>query len=153
VLGIISGAIAGLGTITPASGFILPWHGLAIGVLAGAICCWACISLKPRLGYDDSLDVFGVHGVGGVLGTLCAGVFAVGAISATGDAPGGSPGLLEGNVRQVLVQLVGIAVTVAWCGIATFAILKLTELFVPLRVSDESERVGLDVALHGESVK
>jgi Amt family ammonium transporter len=153
VLGVISGAVAGLGTITPASGFVLPWHGLVIGTLAGAICCWACISLKPRLGYDDSLDVFGVHGVGGVLGTFCAGVFAVGAISATGDLPGGSPGLLDGNARQVLVQLLGIAATVAWCGVATFAILKLTEMFVPLRVSDESERIGLDVALHGESVK
>jgi ammonium transporter, Amt family len=107
----------------------------------------------PRLGYDDSLDVFGVHGVGGVLGTLCAGIFAVGAISATADAPGGSAGLLDGNPRQVLIQLLGIAVTVVWCGVATFASLKLTELFVPLRVSDEAERVGLDVALHGESVK
>jgi ammonium transporter, Amt family len=153
VLGIISGAVAGLGTITPASGFVLPWHGLVIGTLAGAVCCWACISLKPRLGYDDSLDVFGVHGVGGVLGTFCAGVFAGGAISATGDVPGGSPGLLEGNVRQVLIQLLGIAATVLWCGLATFAILKLTEMVTPLRVSDESERIGLDVALHGESVK
>jgi Amt family ammonium transporter len=153
VLGVISGAIAGLGTITPASGFVLPWHGLLIGIIAGAVCCWACISLKPRLGYDDSLDVFGVHGVGGTLGTFLAGVFAVGAVSATGDAPAGLPGLIEGNPKQVLIQLLGIAATIVWCGIATFAILKLTEVFVPLRVSDESERIGLDVALHGESVK
>jgi hypothetical protein len=90
VLGMISGAVAGLGTITPASGFVLPWQGVVIGVIAGAICFWACTSVKQRFGYDDSLDVFGVHGVGGATGTLLAGVFAVAAV-------GGTPGLLEGN--------------------------------------------------------
>ncbi len=79
VLGMISGAIAGLGTITPASGFVLPWHGIVIGILAGAVCFWACTKLKLALGYDDSLDVFGIHGVGGILGTLLAGVFATAA--------------------------------------------------------------------------
>ena len=92
VLGMISGAVAGLGTITPASGFVLPWHGVVIGIVAGAVCFWACTWLKRRLGYDDSLDVFGVHGVGGVTGTLLAGVFAVAAISAAPDAPAGFPG-------------------------------------------------------------
>jgi ammonium transporter, Amt family len=153
VLGIISGAVAGLGTITPASGYVLPWHGMLIGCLAGALCCWACITLKPRLGYDDSLDVFGVHGVGGALGTLLAGVFAVGAVSATPELAGGLPGLVDGNPRQVLIQLTGIGATVAWCGLATFAILKIVDLVTPVRVSVESERMGLDIALHGEAVQ
>src|SRR6185312_1333458 len=88
VLGIISGAVAGLGTITPASGFVLPWHGLVIGIAAGLICFYACTAFKLRCGYDDSLDVFGVHGVGGITGTLLAGVFATAAISAGADTPG-----------------------------------------------------------------
>ena len=88
VLGMISGAVAGLGTITPASGFVLPWHGVIIGMIAGAVCFWACTWLKRRLGYDDSLDVFGVHGVGGATGTLLTGVFAVAALSASPDTPG-----------------------------------------------------------------
>ena len=91
VLGMISGAVAGLGTITPASGFVLPMHGIIIGIIAGAICFWACTWLKIKLGYDDSLDVFGVHGVGGFTGTLLTGVFAVGALSATPETPGGVP--------------------------------------------------------------
>src|SRR4051812_7631936 len=96
VLGMISGAIAGLGTITPASGFVAPWHGIVIGVVAGLLCFWACTSLKARFRYDDSLDVFGVHGIGGMTGTLLAGVFAVAAI-------GGTPGLIEGHAQQVLI--------------------------------------------------
>ena len=151
VLGMITGAIAGLGTITPASGFVLPWHAVVIGASAGLICFWACTSLKLRLGYDDSLDVFGVHGVGGVLGTLLTGVFAVAALSATPEAAGTS-GLLEGNARQVLVQAVGVGVTVVWCAVVTFVLLKLVALVTPLRASDEDERAGLDVRLHGESV-
>src|SRR5450432_346506 len=92
VLGMISGAVAGLGTITPASGFVEPWHGLVIGALAGILCYWACTSLKRRFNYDDSLDVFGVHGVGGMTGVLLAGVFATAAI-------GGTSGLIEGKDR------------------------------------------------------
>src|SRR6478672_6020659 len=95
VLGMITGAIAGLGAITPASGFVLPWHGVIIGLIAGAICFWACTSLKLRLGYDDSLDVFGVHGIGGATGTLLTGVFAVAVVSASPDTTGFS-GLIEG---------------------------------------------------------
>lgn len=151
VLGMISGAIAGLGTITPASGFVLPWHGVVIGALAGALCFWACTSLKLRLRYDDSLDVFGVHGVGGTLGTILTGVFATAAVSASGDTAGYS-GLLEGNAHQLWVQVVGAAVTIAWSAIATLVILKLVGLFVPLRATDEDERVGLDVRMHGESI-
>jgi Amt family ammonium transporter len=152
VLGIISGAIAGLGTITPASGYVLPWHGLAIGIMAGAGCYWACTKLKLALGYDDSLDVFGVHGVGGILGTLLAGVFATAAISIGPDTPNGLPGLIEGNPGQLVIQLIGIAVTVAWSGICTYVILKLVGFFAGLRVSPEAEQMGLDVTLHGESI-
>jgi Amt family ammonium transporter len=151
VLGIISGAIAGLGTITPASGFVLPWHGIVIGIAAGAGCYWACTKLKLWLGYDDSLDVFGVHGVGGVIGTTLTGVFAVAAISAAPDAPG-TAGLLEGNAGQVVIQLVGVAVTLAWSGVMTFVILKVIGFVTALRVTPENEQMGLDISLHGESI-
>ncbi len=152
VLGIISGAVAGLGTITPASGFVLPWHGIVIGIIAGGGCYWACTKLKLWLGYDDSLDVFGVHGVGGAIGTTLTGVFAVAAISMGPDSPGGSPGLLEGNPAQLATQLIGVAVTVAWSGVLTFVILKLVGFITPLRVTPEAEQMGLDITLHGESI-
>jgi ammonium transporter, Amt family len=152
VLGIVSGAVAGLGTITPASGYILPWHGIVIGAIAGAVCYWACIVLKQRLKYDDSLDVFGVHGVGGVLGTLLAGVFATGIVSATAAAPEGLRGLIDGNAGQLGIQAVGVLVTVAWCAIATWGILKLIDAVSGLRVDTDQEREGLDLALHGESL-
>jgi ammonium transporter, Amt family len=152
VLGMISGAVAGLGTITPASGYVLPWHGVVIGLAAGAVCFWACTWLKLRCRYDDSLDVFGVHGVGGFTGTLLAGVFAAAAVSVGPDTPNGLPGLLEGNARQVLVQLYGIGATIAWAGIGTFVLLKIVDALVGLRVSEETERAGLDVNLHGESI-
>jgi Amt family ammonium transporter len=153
VLGMISGAVAGLGTITPASGFVLPWHGLVIGLLAGAICFWACTKLKQMFGYDDSLDVFGVHGVGGFTGTLLTGVFATAAVSMGPDLPAGAPGLLEGNARQVLVQFYGVVVTLVWSGVMTFVLLKLIALIVPLRVSQRSEIEGLDITQHGEALQ
>jgi ammonium transporter, Amt family len=146
VLGMISGAVAGLGAITPASGFVLPWHGVIIGLVAGAVCYWSCTRLKFIFGYDDSLDVFGVHGVGGVTGTLLAGIFATRAI---GDVSG----LLEGHPNQVLIQLYGIAVTLTWSAVATFVLLKLISAFVPLRVDKQSEMEGLDVAQHGEALQ
>jgi len=146
VLGMISGAVAGLGTITPASGFVLPWQGIVIGLLAGAICFWACTKLKQKLGYDDSLDVFGVHGIGGTTGTLLCGVFAVAAIGETA-------GLLEGNPGQLLYQIYGIVAVAAWSGIATVILLKVIELMVPLRVSKQSEIEGLDVTQHGEALQ
>jgi len=153
VLGIISGAVAGLGTVTPASGYILPGHGIIIGLVAGAVCYWACTSLKRRLRYDDSLDVFGVHGVGGIIGTLAAGIFAVGAVTATPDNPAGTPGLLEGHPRQLLVQLGGIVATALWSGAWSWLLLKAIEATIGLRVSDEAERDGLDLALHGEAMQ
>jgi ammonium transporter, Amt family len=145
VLGMISGAVAGLGTITPASGFVLPWHGIVIGIAAGAICYWACVKLKHALGYDDSLDVFGVHGVGGATGTILAGVFATAAV-------GGTAGLIEGNARQLLIQCYGVAATLIWSGVITYVLLKVINFFVPVRVREEDERMGLDLALHGEQL-
>ena len=153
VLGMISGAVAGLGTITPASGFVLPMQAITIGVIAGGFCFWACTWLKMKVGYDDSLDVFGVHGVGGFTGTLLAGVFAVGALSASPETPGGIHGLLEGNPQQVVAQLYGIVVTLVWSGALTFAILKVIGAVVPLRVKQEDEVMGLDVSLHGEALQ
>src|SRR5690349_1094793 len=132
VLGMISGAVAGLGTITPASGFVLPWQGIVFGLIAGAICFWACTSLKQKLGYDDSLDVFGVHGMGGITGTLLAGVFAVAAVGETA-------GLLEGNPSQLLYQIYGIVAVAVWSGVGTIILLKVIEFMVPLRVSKQSE--------------
>ncbi len=146
MLGMISGAVAGLGTITPASGFVLPWHGIVIGIVAGAVCYWACTKLKTKLRYDDSLDVFGVHGIGGITGTILAGVFAVAAI-------GDTAGLIEGNGKQVLTQLYGIVVVLVWSGVVTLVLLKVIAFFLPLRVREEDERVGLDVSLHGESLQ
>ena len=153
VLGMISGAVAGLGTITPASGFVLPMQGVLMGVIAGGICFWACTWLKLRLGYDDSLDVFGVHGVGGLTGTFLAGVLAVGALSATPETPRGVSGLLEGNPHQVLAQLCGIVATLLWSGTLTYVVLKIISAIVPLRVRKEDEVMGLDVTQHGEALQ
>ncbi|MDB5569366.1 MAG: ammonium transporter [Hyphomicrobiales bacterium] len=151
VLGIISGAVAGLGTITPASGFVLPWHGALIGAIAGVVCYWFCTKLKHRLKYDDSLDVFGVHGVGGMLGLLLAGVFATAWVSVTPDAPGVS-GLLEGDLRQLGVQALGVAITTSWCVVGTLVVLYVVKAVTGLRVDHEQEREGLDLALHGEAL-
>jgi Amt family ammonium transporter len=146
VLGMISGAVAGLGTITPASGYVAPWQGLLIGIIAGAVCFWACTWLKRRLRYDDSLDVFGVHGIGGMTGILLTGVFATASI-------GGSSGLLEGEPHLLLVQLYGVAVTLGWTAVVTYLLLKLVSLFVPLRVSLQQELEGLDISQHGEALQ
>ena len=153
VLGIISGAVAGLGTVTPASGYILPWHGVVIGLVAGGVCYWACTELKHRLRYDDSLDVFGVHGIGGILGTIMAGVFATGAVSIGPDTPEGLRGLVDGNPWQVVIQLMGVAATIAWCAVATFVLLKLVNWATALRVNPENEQMGLDISLHGEAIQ
>jgi ammonium transporter, Amt family len=153
VLGMISGAVAGLGTITPASGFVLPWHGLVIGVIAGGVCFWACTGLKQYFNYDDSLDVFGVHGIGGAIGTLLAGVFATAAVSVSANAPAGYAGLIDGNPKQILIQLYGIAATLVWSGVGTLLLLKLVGFLIPLRVSKENEFEGLDLSQHGEALQ
>ncbi len=152
-LGVISGAVAGLVAITPASGYVMPGGGLIIGIVAGLVCFWASTSLKRSLGYDDSLDVFGVHGVGGIVGALLTGVFAVGALSASEATPAGSQGLLEGNAGQLVTQAIAVAFTVAYSGIVSFVILKIIDAVIGLRVADEAERDGLDLALHGETVQ
>jgi Amt family ammonium transporter len=146
VLGIISGAIAGLVAITPASGYVDPTGALIIGFIAGPACYWGASSLKSMLGYDDSLDAFGIHGVGGIVGAVLTGVFAI-------EAIGGTPGALEGNTGQIWTQLVGIGATVAYCAIGSFIILKIVDVLVGLRVSKDDEVQGLDITLHGESVQ
>jgi Amt family ammonium transporter len=152
VLGFISGAIAGLGTITPAAGFVLPWHGVVIGVVAAVVCYYACTVLKQKLKYDDSLDVFGIHGIGGMLGMLMVGIFATGMFTATKEMPAGIAGLMSGNAKQLGIQLIGVVVTIVWCVIGTYVALKITQLLAGLRVSSEDERQGLDLSLHGESL-
>jgi ammonium transporter, Amt family len=146
VLGIASGAVAGLVAITPASGFVDPTGALIIGIVAGIVCLWAVVWLKPALGYDDSLDAFGVHAIGGIAGALLTGVFAR-------EAVGGSPGLIDGNAGQVITQLYGIVATIVWTGVGAFVILKVVDAIVGLRVDKEMEVEGLDIGLHGEVVQ
>jgi len=145
VLGAASGAIAGLVAITPASGYVDPAGALAIGVIAGLVCYWGATSLKRIFGYDDSLDVFAVHGLGGITGAILTGVFAV-------EAIGGTPGGLEGNWGQVLIQIYGIGSTIIYCAVATAVLLMVIKATMGIRVEDDEERQGLDIALHGESV-
>ncbi len=145
VLGVISGAVAGLVAITPASGYVDPAGALAIGGIAGVVCYWGATGLKRRLGVDDSLDVFAVHGLGGIIGALLTGVFAL-------EAIGGAPGLIDGNPGQVPLQVYGVAVTIAYCAVASAIILLVIKATIGLRVDEEDEREGLDISLHGESV-
>ena len=144
MLGTASGIVAGLVAITPAAGFVSPMGALIIGLLAGVI-CYAAVLLKRPLGYDDSLDVFGIHGIGGLLGALLTGVFAT-----TAFDPEGTAGLLEGNAAQLGTQVVAVLATAAYAAVATFIIVKVLQLTMGLRVEEEEEREGLDVNLHGE---
>jgi Amt family ammonium transporter len=148
VLGCISGAVAGLVAITPASGFVLPGSSIIIGVAAGVICFWTATSLKHMLGYDDSLDVFGVHCIGGIVGALLTGVFSYGPLSATDATPDGSPG----GLAQLWIQCQGVAATLVYSGVGTLILLYITKALVGLRVNEEEEREGLDLVLHGEQV-
>jgi Amt family ammonium transporter len=148
VLGVISGAVAGLVAITPASGFVLPGGSLIIGIAAGVICFWAATSLKHMLGYDDSLDCFGVHGVGGIVGALLTGVFSYGPLSATDASPDGSPG----GLAQLKLQAIGVLSTLVYSGVMTLILLMVTKALVGLRVGQEEEREGLDIILHGEQI-
>ena len=145
VLGIISGAVGGLVAITPAAGFVNPSGALLIGLIAGAACYWGATSLKQMMGYDDSLDAFGVHGVGGIVGAVLTGVFAK-------EAIGGTKGVLEGNSGQLLIQIEGIIATMIYCAIGTFVLLKVIDALMGLRVSKEVEIEGLDINEHGEVV-
>jgi Amt family ammonium transporter len=147
VLGGISGAVAGLVAITPASGFVLPVPALIIGVISGVVCFWGATGLKHMLGYDDSLDAFGVHGVGGIIGALLTGWFAYGALSATTAAPEGT----VGSIDQLVKQAIAVGATAAYCAVGTLVILVVVKVICGgLRVSDDEEREGLDVVLHGE---
>jgi Amt family ammonium transporter len=148
VLGIISGAVAGLVAVTPASGFVDPRGALIIGIVAGVACYWGATSLKNALGYDDSLDAFGVHGVGGAVGAILTGVLAVSAVG--GD---GKSGLIDGNAYQVVVQAYGVAVVVIYDAVVSFVLLKLIDVVIGLRVDADTEREGLDLAIHGEVVQ
>ncbi len=153
VLGGISGAVAGLVGITPAAGFVTPMSALAIGFIAGAFCFFAVTELKKRLGYDDSLDAFGIHGVGGFTGAILTGVFANSAINTVfKDANGAAlpSGLIEGNPKQVLNQLIASLVAIVLGGVGSFIILKVVDLVVGVRVAGEDEAAGLDLSQHGE---
>lgn len=151
VLGMISGAVAGLVAITPASGFVNPMGALLIGIAAGIVCFLAAVYMKKAFGYDDALDAWGVHGVGGALGAMLTGVFASKAINATGAPNGGW--LIDGNFGQMLIQLYDVLAVFAWSGIGTFIILKLIDMVIGIRVSPEVEVEGLDINLHGETVQ
>jgi len=145
ILGIASGAVAGLVAITPAAGFVDPKGALVLGLAAGVVCFIASTGIKRALGYDDSLDVFGIHGIGGIVGALLTGVFAV-------EAIGGTKGVLEGNVGQLWIQFYGIVATIVWCAVATFVILMIIRVTMGLRVDEQTEVEGLDIRLHGEVV-
>ena len=149
VLGVISGAVAGLVAITPASGFVLPGPALIIGVVAGVVCFWSATGLKHLLGYDDSLDAFGVHGIGGIIGALLTGVFAYGPLSATADK---AEGVYIAGTALLTSQAIAVGATIAYSAVATFILLKVVDVVVGLRVSTDEEREGLDVVLHGEQL-
>ncbi len=142
VLGIVTGMVAGLGTITPASGYVGPMGGLAIGLMAGVVCYFATQYIKRGLSIDDSLDVFPVHGVGGILGTLLTAVFAA-------ESMGGL-GLESTMSSQLQTQLIGVVATIVWCGAITFLLLKILDVVIGLRVDEEEETEGLDLVLHNE---
>ena len=146
VIGICSGAVAGLVAITPASGFVGPVGSLVIGAAAGVVCYISVTAVKSAFGYDDALDCFGVHAVGGALGAILTGVFAI-------SEYGGTSGGIEGNWGQVINQIEGVAIVVVYDVIASLIILKILDATIGLRVETEIERDGLDLALHGEVVQ
>lgn len=142
LLGLCSGAVAGLVAITPAAGFVSPASAFLIGLIAGVLCFLACTKLKSALGYDDALDVFGIHAFGGAIGAVLTGVFVTKAIG----------GEVEGGFDQVKLQLLGVAVTVIYTAVITYIILKVVNLITPLRASDTEEKEGLDLSQHGEQI-
>lgn len=144
-LGAVSGAVAGLVAITPAAGFVTPLASLVIGFVGGIVCYLAVVVVKKKLSYDDSLDAFGIHGVGGTWGAIATGLFATTAVN-----PSASDGLFYGNSALLGTQLIAVGATIAVAIIATFVILKVISLFVPLRMAEEEEETGLDICLHGE---
>jgi Amt family ammonium transporter len=146
VIGIASGAVAGLVAITPASGFVGPVGSMVIGAAAGVLCYWGATGLKHAFGYDDALDAFGVHAVGGIAGAILTGVFAI-------EQYGGTAGLIEGNAGQVMNQVIGVAIVIVYDAVVSLILLSIIKMVIGLRVTDEQEREGLDIALHGEAVQ
>lgn len=144
VLGIVTGAVAGLVAITPAAGSVGPVGALAIGTISSGVCFWGATSLKHKLGYDDSLDAFGVHGLGGIVGALLTGIFAAESMGGNGLAEGMTIG------RQLWAQLIGVVVTVVYAGVTSFILLKVVDSVIGLRVSEAEEDRGLDISLHNE---
>jgi Amt family ammonium transporter len=144
-LGLASGAVAGLVAITPASGFVGPEGAFAIGLAAGVICFWTATSMKNKLGYDDSLDAFGVHGIGGIIGALLTGVFALKEV-------GGTAGALQGNLDQLWAQFEGVGIVLVFNTVVSVILFKLIDLTIGLRVTLEEEVEGLDISLHGETI-
>jgi Amt family ammonium transporter len=145
VLGAASGAVAGLVAITPASGYVTPIHSLIIGA-AGGVLCYLAVNMKSKLGYDDSLDTFGVHGIGGTVGAILTGVFAVKVVSTATN----NEGLLAGSAPQLVTQIIGVAVTWIYSAVVTFLLLKILDATMGLRVNEEEESEGLDLSQHGE---
>ena len=145
VFGVVTGSIAGLATVTPASGFVSPISGLIIGMLASIVCFIAVAVIKPKFGYDDSLDAFGVHGVGGILGVLATGLFASKAIN-----PMGADGLFFGNPKQFLIQLGAVLVVIVYTFAVTYVIYKFVDIFFRIRVTEKEELMGLDLTQHRE---
>jgi Amt family ammonium transporter len=145
MFGIVTGAIAGLATITPASGFVSASSAIVIGVFASVVCFLGVGMLKPKLKYDDSLDAFGVHGIGGILGTLMTGLFSSKSIN-----PAGRDGLFFGNPQQLLIQTTAVLVTLVYTAAITFVIYKLVDFFIGIRVSEKDELIGLDLTQHRE---
>ena len=154
VLGICSGAVAGLVAITPASGFVEPGGALVIGFAAGAICFWSSTSLKKMMGYDDSLDAFGVHAIGGIVGAVLTGVFARASViaGASTNVDMSKGGLIDGHPEQIITQLIGIGVVIAFDVVVSLVLLWVINMVIGLRVDEETEIEGLDLALHGEVV-
>ncbi len=146
VLGAATGAVAGLVAITPAAGFVTPMGAIAIGIIVAAVCYITVAVIKGRLGYDDSLDAFGVHGVGGTVGALLTGVFATRLVNSAG-----ANGAAHGNLRQLGIQAVGVAATIAYAVVVTFILAKVLDLIMGLRVKVEEEAIGLDITQHKES--
>lgn len=145
VLGLVSGAVAGLVAITPAAGFVTPMASIIIGLVSGALCYYMIAVVKSRLGYDDSLDAFGMHGIGGTWGAIATGLFATTSVN-----PAGANGLFYGDPSLVVKQIIAVAASYAFAAVATFVILKVIGVFLQLRVSPEEEGAGLDISQHGE---
>jgi Amt family ammonium transporter len=143
MLGLASGVVAGLVAVTPAAGLVGPMSAIVLGAIAGVVCLWGVTGLKKMLGYDDSLDVFGIHGIGGIIGAIGTGIFVAPALGGVGVDDYSMAG-------QVVTQATGVLITIAWSGVVSLVLFKLIDMTIGLRVTEEQEREGLDTASHGE---